>query len=68
MEQTTGGGVTERRKIREIVRAISDAYNTVYNSELMVKEIKHTKNNKKFRESISLEENINRKEVISSEK
>ena len=35
---------------------VKDAYNTMYKLEFMVKEIKYTNNNKKFRENISQEE------------
>ena len=45
--------------MKGIARVVNDAYNTMYNPELIIKEIKHTNNNRKFRDSIFLEEILN---------
>ena len=51
--------VTEKIKIKGISRVVNDTYNTMHNFKLIVKEIKYTNNNRKFRKSISQEERLN---------
>ena len=50
--------VTEKRK--ETGRVVNDTYNTMYKTELIVKEIKLANNSRKFRVSICLKERIRR--------
>ena len=51
---------TEKRKTKGIGRIVNDTYNTTHKTELIVKEIKHANNNRKFRDSICLEEGLRR--------
>ena len=53
-----GESDSKKRKIKGIARAVNDTCNTMYNLELIVKEIKHTNNNRKFRDATSLEERL----------
>ena len=50
--------MTEKRK--RIIRVVNDTDNTIHKTELIVKEIKHTNNNREFRNSICLEERLRR--------
>ena len=50
--------VTERGK--RIGRVVNDTYNTMHKTKFIVKEIKHTNNNRKFRNSTCLEERLRR--------
>ena len=49
-----------REKRKGTGRVENDTYNTMHKTELIVKEIKHTNNNRKFRNSICLEEWLTR--------
>ena len=49
-----------RKKRKGKGRVGNDTYNTMYKIELIVKEIKHTKSNKKFSDSICQEERLRR--------
>ena len=49
----------KQKKTKGIEGAVNDAYNTIHKCELIVKEIKHTNNIRKFRESISLKRKLN---------
>ena len=51
--------VSKKRNLKGIARVVNDPYNTMYNPELIAKEIKHRNNNRKFRDSLLLEEKIN---------
>ena len=56
--------MTGKRKIEGIARIINDTYNTKYNHEIIVKEIKCTNNNNKFRESIFQEERLSKARIF----
>ena len=50
--------MTEKIKIKRVAIVVNDTYNTMYNPELIVKEIKLTKSNLKFRDIVSLEKRL----------
>ena len=48
--------MTQKRKIKGIEKVVSDTYNKMYNPEFIVKEMMHTNNNRRFRDSKSRDE------------
>ena len=56
--------VTEKRKIKGIVRVVKNPYNIMYNPELIVKEVMHANNYRRFRDSISLKERLSTAKIF----
>ena len=51
--------ITKEKKMKErkrIAKVVNNIYDTIYNPELIIKEIKHTNNNWKFRNRILVED------------